>query len=107
MNPFDELCLKVGWNEYINVHMWNNDNFKQFIEDIKNNKNTNFEYVIEETINNKWKYSIEHNDIEVNVWDYGQLYTIKYVTVTENILKRLDDLAADVDNFVASLNVNV
>src|SRR5579872_2812755 len=100
MNNFDELCLKVGWDEYINVHTWNNKNFKKFIKDIKEKKDTEFAFLIEEIINDKWVYNVDHNNIKVNIWDYGELYDTRCVTVNENILNRLENVASGVDKFV-------
>lgn len=106
MNPFDELSIMIEFDQCINIHTWNNCNFKIFINNIKNKQNTEFEYILEETINDKWIYNSNNNTIEVHVWDYGQYDHTLYVAVTEDILNRLIEISNLVDREMEIIQLN-
>lgn len=102
MNPFDELCLRIGHEEYIDVNDWNNGKFKEFITNLENSINCSFKYQIEQNIDNTWIF--ENGFLKMDVWDYGQLETELDVKVTKEHIDKLKQLSLDFDKFISSLH---
>ena len=105
INPFDELCLIVEFSQYIDVHSWDNLKFNIFIKNLKEKKDAEFTYEIEQNIKDRWIYKSEQNHIIINIWDFGKLDAIRNLLVTDDIIKKLEILSEDIDKFIDSLKI--
>lgn len=96
---FNELCLKIGFSEHIDVLTWNDQKFYVFIQDIKQHQNSVFNYKIETTQNSQWTYKADKNEIHMTIWDYGKPLTYAFVVVTDKIITKLESIYNGVIEF--------
>lgn len=100
---FNEICLQVGWEQHISTDDWSNNIFKEFIENIKNNKECSFTYMIEKK--QKTTLVVKDNIITCDIWDDpGHLFDTKKIKINKEMIIKMEVLHKDIDKFVKEIN---
>lgn len=98
--PLNELCLKVGWNQHIDLDQWSPINFRQFIDDLKQRKDSSFKYMMEDC---PMEWTMNNRKLHLVIMDDPHYpYDDKTIDVTEEIIKRLENVYDAVNSFLTN-----
>lgn len=86
----NELCLRVGLNQHIDLDQWSQASFKQFIDNLKANKDGEFIYFLNQ--NYKTALKVENQKMILDIIDDLQLCARRTVNIDENIIARLENV---------------
>lgn len=86
----NELCLRIGLNQHIDLDQWSQTSFKQFIDNLKANKDGEFIYFLNQ--NYKTALKVENQKMILDIIDDLQLCARRTVNIDENIIARLENV---------------
>lgn len=104
ISNMNALVLILGFDTDIDADLWNNTKFARFIEDIENNIESTFNYIVDSDINGGKKGYFKYKDmkIEFKVFDYGKWYDTACFNILPVHMHRLRQIFNVIETYITN-----
>jgi hypothetical protein len=94
------VVITLGFDSYVDVDLWDNLWFREFIINVKNNVDDFFEYYIDtDHLQRLGKLTYSDGKISFPIFDYGKLYDKACFYVKPHHIQRLEEIYKKIRNY--------